>query len=115
MSSIEIKNFANADEVNEPNNARVEAVNVGGQRVMRLHLQPGWKWSEDIKPNVGTESCQASHCGVMVQGKICVRHDDGSEGTYGAGDAYAIAPGHDAWVVGDEEAIAFEFHGAWGD
>ena len=40
-------------------------------------------------------------------------HDDGSEGTYGAGDAYAIAPGHDAWVVGDEEAIAFEFHGAW--
>ena len=115
MSSIEIKNFANADEVNEPNNARVEAVNVGGQRVMRLHLQPGWKWSEDIKPNVGTESCQASHCGVMVQGKICVRHDDGSEGTYGSGDAYAIAPGHDAWVVGDEEAIAFEFHGAWGE
>ena len=50
MSSIEIKNFANADEINEPNNARVETVNVGGQRVMRLHLQPGWKWSEDIGP-----------------------------------------------------------------
>ena len=67
MSSIEIKNFANADEVNEPNNARVESVNVGGQRVMRLHLQP-LKWSEDIKPGVGTDSCKASHCGVMVQG-----------------------------------------------
>ena len=63
MSSIEIKNFANADEVNEPNNARVESVNVGGQRVMRLHLQPGWKWSEDIKPGVGKDiCCQASHC-----------------------------------------------------
>ena len=92
MSSIEIKSFDQADEVNEPNNARVEAVNVGGQRVMRLHLQPGWKWSEDIKPSVGTDSCQASHCGVMVKGTICVHHDDGSEGTYGAGDAYAIAP-----------------------
>ena len=55
MASIEVKNFANdADEVSTPNNARVETVNVGGQRVMKICVQPGWKWSNDIKPVVGT-------------------------------------------------------------
>lgn len=116
MQSIEVKNFTNqADEVASPNNARVETVNVGGQRVMRLTLQPGWKWSNDIKPVVGTESCTAKHVGVIVDGQITCRHDDGTEVTYSAGDAYYIAPGHDAWVVGDSQAVAFEFHGAWGE
>jgi len=115
MPSIEVKSFDQAEEVNEPNNARVEAVTVGGQRVLRLHLKPGWKWSQDVKPNVGTDSCEASHCGVIIAGTVRVRHDDGTEGEYSTGDAYAIKPGHDAWVVGDEEAIAFEFHGAWGE
>jgi hypothetical protein len=115
MPSIEVKSFDQAEEVNEPNNARVEAVTVGGQRVLRLHLKPGWKWSQDVKPNVGTDSCEASHCGVIIAGTVRVRHDDGTEGEYSTGDAYAIKPGHDAWVVGDEEAIAFEFHDAWGE
>ena len=116
MSSIEIKNFANdADEVATPNNARVETVNIGGHRVMKLTVQPGWKWSEDIKPMVGTDSCQAKHLGVIVEGTITCRHDDGAEKTYSAGDAYAIDRGHDAWVVGDTKAVAYEFHGMWGE
>ena len=116
MGSIEVKNFQNdADEVSTPNNACVETVNVGGQRVMRLTVQPGWKWSKDIKPVVGTESCQAKHLGVIVEGTITCRHNDGTEVTYSAGDAYAIEPGHDAWVEGDSAAVAYEFHGAWGD
>ena len=57
MESIEVKNFATDGDVNEPNNARVETLNIGGQRVMKLTLKPGWKWSEDIKPTVGTDSC----------------------------------------------------------
>jgi hypothetical protein len=93
----------------------VETVNVGGQKVMKLTVQPGWKWSQDIKPVVGTESCQAKHCGVIVEGTITCLHDDRTEATYSAGDAYAIAPGHDAWVVGDTQAVAYEFHSAWGD
>lgn len=116
MSSIEVKNFGkDADEVSTPNNARVETVNVGGQRVMKLTVQPGWKWSKDIKPVVGTESCQAKHLGVIVEGTITCRHNDGTEVTYSAGDAYAIDPGHDAWVEGTTQAVAYEFHGAWGD
>jgi hypothetical protein len=115
MESIEVKNFATDGDVNEPNNARVETLNIGGQRVMKLTLKPGWKWSEDIKPTVGTDSCQARHLGVVMKGTVAARHDDGTEMTYSEGDAYAIAPGHDGWVVGDEEAVVFEFHGAWGE
>ena len=97
MASVEAKNFSSdADEVMTPNNARVETVNVMGQRVMRLTVQPGWQWSKDIKPLVGTDSCQAKHVGVIIEGTIKCVHDDGSEITYSAGDAYAIAPGHDA-------------------
>jgi hypothetical protein len=115
MESIEVKNFAADGDVNEPNNARVETLNIGGQRVIKLTLMPGWKWSEDIKPTVGTDSCQARHLGVVMKGTVAARHDDGTEMTYSEGDAYAIAPGHDGWVVGDEEAVVFEFHGAWGE
>ena len=46
MSSIEVKTFDTADEVVDKfNNAKIEAVKVGGQRVVRLHLKPGWKLS----------------------------------------------------------------------
>ena len=114
MGSIEVKNFEiNPTEVMEPINARVEIVNIGGQKVMKLTCQPGWKWSNDIKPLAGTDSCQATHLGVLIQGKITCRHNDGTEMTYGGGDAYSIKPGHDAWVNSDEPAIAYEFHGAW--
>ncbi len=113
--SLEVKNFATDSEVGAPNNARVETVNVGGQRVMKLVLQPGWVWSKDIQPVVGTPSCQAKHLGVCVEGTITCRHDDGTQATYSAGDAYSIEPGHDAWVVGDKPAVCYEFHGAWGD
>jgi len=113
--SLEVKNFATDSEVGAPNNARVETVNVGGQRVMKLVLQPGWVWSKDIQPVVGTPSCQAKHLGVCVEGTITCRHDDGTQATYSAGDAYSIEPGHDAWVVGDKQAVCYEFHGAWGD
>ena len=116
MSSIDVKSFATADEVNTDfNNAKIEAVNVGGQRVVRLSLQPGWKWSNDVKPTIGTETCQAAHLGVIIAGAICCKHDDGSELISSAGDAYSIKPGHDAWVVGEQPAEAFEFAGMWGE
>ena len=116
MSSIEVKSFSSADEVNTDfNNARIDAVNVGGQRVIQLTLQPGWKWSNDIKPVVGTDSCQATHLGVIVAGTVKAIHKDGTEATYTAGDAYSIQPGHDGMVVGDDPAIVYEFAGAWGE
>jgi len=97
------------------NNARIEVVNVGGQRVMKLTAQPGWRWSTDVKPVVGTESCETKHIGVIVEGSISCRPDDGTEVTYSAGSAYAIEPGHDAWVEGDAPAVTDEIHGRWGE
>ena len=116
MSAIEIKSFDSADEVIDKfNNAKIEAVNVGGQRVQRFSLAPGWRWSKDVAPIVGTDSCQATHLGVVVSGSVMVEHEDGTTGTYSAGDAYAVSPGHDAWVVGGESVVAFEFAGMWGE
>jgi hypothetical protein len=62
-----------------------------------------------VKPAVGTDSCQARHVGVVQQGRLHVVHEDGSEGEAGPGEAYVIEPGHDAWVIGDERFVAFEF------
>ena len=116
MSSVEVKSFSSADEVNDNfNNAKIEAVNVGGQRIMKLSLEPGWKWSNDIKPTVGTDSCQATHLGVIVSGTVAVKHNYGTEMSYSAGDAYSIAPGHDGWVVGNDPAVVYEFAGKWGE
>jgi hypothetical protein len=114
--SVEAKSFNNADDVNNKfANALIESVNVRGQRVNKLTLQPGWKWSVDVKPVIGTVACQASHLGLILSGKVCCLHDDGNEVTYSAGDAYSIAPGHDAWVVGNDVAVCYEFAGMWGE
>ena len=71
-------------------------------------LEPGWKWSTCIKPTVGGDSCQAGHVGVVISGSMTCTHDDGSEITVGAGDAYYFAPGHDGGVNGDEPCVLYE-------
>ena len=113
---VEIKDFNNPDVHNNNfNNALVDTVKVGDQRMMRITAKPGWKWSNDVKPHVGTESCQTRHLGYIASGSVCVRMDDGTEATYSSGQAYSIDPGHDGWVVGNETAVMIEFHGAWGE
>jgi hypothetical protein len=74
-----------------------------------MTLQPGWRWSECIKPMVGTESCQVHHVGTVTAGRLHVEHEDGTALEIGPGDAYVIEPGHDAWVVGDETFVGYEF------
>ena len=114
---IEVKSFASqADEAKDMPNARMEAVNVLGQRVMKLTLAPDWKWSKDIKPTRGYSlAAKRRTLGVIVEGTIHCVCDDGSEATYTAGDAYAISPNHDAWCVGGKQAVVFEFAGMWGE
>lgn len=84
-------------------------VRVGGTTVGRLTLQPGWQWSECIKPVVGTDSRQVRHVGIVQAGAMHVVHDDGTEEDLAPGGAYVIEPGHNAWVVGDEPFVGFEF------
>jgi hypothetical protein len=76
-----------------------------------MTFEPGWKWSECVKPVVGTDSCQVHHVGVVQAGRLHITHEDGTEADIGPGDAYVIEPGHDASVVGDQTFVALEFEG----
>ena len=82
---------------------------MGGTTASRMRLEPGWRWSECVKPVAGGELCQVHHVGLPQSGTMRVVDDDGTEQEIGAGQAYVIEPGHDAWVVGDEPVIGFEF------
>lgn len=72
-------------------------------------MEPGWRWSEAIKPIVHTELCENNHLGYCVAGTIEVETNDGKRATITAGDSCAIPPGHDAWVTGDEPFVGVEF------
>jgi mannose-6-phosphate isomerase-like protein (cupin superfamily) len=97
------------DETRAFDHGEVKVVGVGDFKVARVFFEPGWKWSEDIKPIAGTDSCQVEHNGLMLTGRMKVVADDGSEMEIGPGDTYVIPPGHDAWIVGDEPATGIEF------
>ena len=109
MAGVTAKGFGSADEVRTPEKTRMEVVDLGGVKAARMHLEPGWRWSECIKPVVGTDSCQVHHVGTLVAGSMHVVHDDGTEQDIAPGDAYVIEPGHDAWVTSSEPVLGFEF------
>ena len=92
----------------------LDVVRLGERAVGRFVLEPGWRWSESVGPSVGTQSCTAAHLGYVVSGRLHVQMADGAEGEAGPGDAYWIAPGHDAWVVGDAPAVVIDVEGAAG-
>ncbi|HEY2196079.1 MAG TPA: cupin domain-containing protein [Actinomycetospora sp.] len=109
MSSIDVKGMSTPDETRKPDRTTVEVVGLGDATIARLTLQPGWRWSECIKPVAGTASCEAAHLGYLVAGQLHVVADDGTEADLRSGDAYRLSPGHDAWVVGDEPVVGLEF------
>jgi len=109
MAGLEVRGFDAPDETRTPDKTQVDVVRMGGDTVGRFTFEPGWKWSECVKPVAGTERCQARHVGVAQSGRIHVVNEDGTEGEIGPGQAYVIEPGHDAWVVGDETFVGFEF------
>lgn len=112
VRSFETKSHDTPDETRTPNKTRVEVVRLGGFTIARFNFEPGWRWSECVKPVVGTESCQASHVGYAVTGQIRVRLTDGTEQTISAGQSYTIPPGHDAWVEGDQPFVGIEMMSA---
>ena len=108
VGKLQAKSHNTPDETRAPNKTRVEVVRLEGYTLGRLHLEPGWRWSECIKPVAGTDSCQVSHVGYLVSGEFTVQMGDGSSQIIRAGDSYTIPPGHDAWVNGNEPAVAIE-------
>jgi len=115
MAEAMVKNFDSPDETRPfENNGEARILNIGGQVVGKATFEPGWKWSNDVKPIAGTDSCQVSHLGYVVSGRMRVFMDDGSEFEVGPGDVMAIPPGHDAETVGDEACVSLDF-GEFGD
>jgi hypothetical protein len=115
MATAEVKSFESPDEVRPfEGKGQAKVVNVGGQVVGRGTFEPGWKWSENVKPIAGTDSCQVSHLGYVLSGRMRVYMDDGSQADVGPGDVFALPPGHDAEVVGDEPCEMVDF-GEFGD
>ncbi|MGI8493496.1 MAG: cupin domain-containing protein [Acidimicrobiales bacterium] len=107
-----VKNLDTPDEKRSFDHGQIQSVSLGGVTVGRAILRPGWRWSQDVKPLVGTDSCQATHVAVIASGRFQVRMDDGHELELGPGEAHIVGPGHDAWVVGDEPCVIFDFEGS---
>lgn len=101
----------NPDEVRKFTSGRIELANLGEATIGRVILEPGWKWSKDVKPIANTNSCQFAHTQYAISGRIRVRMDDGTEQEFGPGEVMYIPPGHDGWVVGNEPFVAIDFTG----
>ena len=110
--NTEHKSFAQPEETREFPNGKAEILSIGGAEVGRLTFQPGWRWSDDVKPIAGTDTCEAPHLQYHVSGQLAIRMDDGTELTAGPGDVTSLPSGHDAWVVGDEPVVVVDFYGA---
>jgi mannose-6-phosphate isomerase-like protein (cupin superfamily) len=109
MAAIEVKNIGTPDETRTFDHGKLEVVTLSGMVFGKATFEPGWRWSQSVKPIAGTDSCQVHHNGYVLSGRMHVTMDDGSEGEAGAGDVLVIPPGHDAWTVGDEPCIVFDF------
>jgi hypothetical protein len=112
MQSTEHKTFGMPDEVREFPNGRAEILAVGDAEIGRLVLEPGWRWSNDVKPIAQTDSCQAPHFQYHVSGRLAIRMDNGTEFIAGPGDVTSLPSGHDAWVVGEEPVVVVDWFGA---
>ncbi len=107
-----IKRFESPDETRQFEKGRFDVVKMGDMVIGRASYEPGWKWSVHVGPEIGAKSCEVDHVGLVVSGRVGVRMDDGREIELEAGDLYAIGPGHDSWVVGDEQYVSLHFMGA---
>ena len=110
MPAVEVKSFDSPDETRLfEGKGKADVVQVAGRPVARGVFEPGWKWSTNLKPIAGTDSCQVSHLLYCVSGRMRIFMDDGTEAEIGAGEAAAIPPGHDAETVGGEPCVCVDF------
>lgn len=107
--TLEARNIDRPDEQRSFEHGEVRLVKLPGAVIGRAEFRPGWRWSTDVKPHAGTDSCQVHHISYVVSGRFHVRMDDGRELELGPGDAHVVGPGHDAWVVGEEPCVTIDF------
>ena len=96
-------------ERREVGHVRLEVGRAGAARVKRMIYPPGFRWSVDMKPSVGTDLCMHAHVGFLARGEIHIEYADGCVVEHKAPQIVAIEPGHDGWVVGKEPVVLIEF------
>ena len=108
----EHKSVRTPDETRTFPSGAAEIISIGGAEVGRMTFEPGWRWSDHVKPIAGTDSCHAPHFQYHVSGRLAIRMDDGTEIVAAPGDVTSLPSGHDAWVLGDEPVVVVDFYGA---
>jgi hypothetical protein len=109
MATLEKRNIDSPDETRQfKGHGHADVVTLDDFTIGRSIFEPGWKWSNDVKPIAGTDSCQVHHTGICVSGQMTIRGDDGTESRIGPGDVFNLQPGHDAWVDGPEACVMYD-------
>ena len=111
---VQAKRFEQPDETVTFERGRVHVVTVGSMTIGHEVAEPGWRWSEHVKPIVGTEWCEFHHAMYVLTGRMQVQMRDGEITDIAAGDVVDVPPGHDAWVVGDEAVTSIDLQGVVG-
>ena len=114
MSGIIIRNFADAQERVIFDHGYLDIVTASSLALGREVLEPGWRWSVDVKPSAGTERCEFHHVSIVLEGRVGFESRDGELAEAGPGDVTDVAPGHDSWVIGDEAAVLIDVQGVLG-
>jgi quercetin dioxygenase-like cupin family protein len=110
MVSLESKSFDAPDEVRPfTDKGGAQVVKVAGSSVLKVRYEPGWRWSEHVRPIAGTDSCQSTHSLYVLSGRMHLAMNDGTTAEIGPNEVVHIEPGHDAWVLGDEPCITVDF------
>jgi mannose-6-phosphate isomerase-like protein (cupin superfamily) len=110
VSGSAIKNIGTPDETRKfAAHGWADVVTLPGLNFLRATFQPGWKWSNDVKPLAGTNTCQVHHNGYVESGRMTIVMDDGATFDVGPGDVFVCPPGHDAYTVGDEDCVVLDF------
>ena len=112
MAQAELGDFSTPDETRTFERGRLDLVRIAGAEIGRLTVEPGWRWSEHVKPLAGTEWCEAPHFQYQVSGRLRILMSDGTELDSEPGQVTALPQRHDAWVIGDEPVVLVDWWGA---
>jgi class 3 adenylate cyclase len=112
MARFQHKSFDKPDEVRPFPLGSTEIFEMDDFVIGKMTMEPGWRWTKDVRPIAGTERCMYHHLGYCLTGTLQIELEDGTTGAIRAGDMFELPPGHDAWVEGDEPWVSVDFRGA---
>src|SRR5690242_13326422 len=103
------KRFDGTGQVTRFPNGEEQVLELLGSPVGLARFEPGWRWTNDVRPLAGTDRCRRLHVGYMLSGRLHVEFADGSTMDVAAGDLVEIQPDHDAWVVGADAVVLLDW------